>query len=147
MCDCPTNLDLNDDSKDGDWCCAEAEQEFAGSFDHCEPVEDPQPLVLFPENHELPIEALKANPKNSAALFKAFLVGIGHMQAQNAQLSEADVLAAIMRIVRGYAVQTVVQRAHYNVEAAVANKVLILHKLEVLIDEILKIDLPQPKVN
>lgn len=147
MCECPTNLDLTDDSKDGEWCCPEAEAEWAGRFEHCEPANDPQPQVLLPEIDQLPIELRKVDPRNAAALFKGFLICIGQLQqGAGNRLSEADVLAAILRIIRGYAQQTVVIRAQHSADAAVANKMLIIHKLEKIIDELLHVDVSPTRV-
>lgn len=150
MCECNTNLDLSDDSRDGDVCCPECLEEFNESMAPFEPADQPVLEPLIPETAELPIEINKPHAQNVLALVKGFAVTVGYHQHKAvvvAPVTEADVLAALKQSIRGFAQQTVIARQHVNAEAAVANKVLIIHTLETLIDEILYIDLPAPKVN
>jgi hypothetical protein len=151
MCDCAPDLILDDDEHDGEWCCEEAEAEFNYATGAFQPADEPQPEPLVPQNDELPIEINTPNAHNVAGLVKAFSIGYNHLSTRavvTAPMTEADIMAAITQIWRGFTVQTVTMRAAINPSAAVANKTLILHKLETLIDEILtKADPGTPTVN
>lgn len=150
MCNCDDNLDLDDDSMDGEAVCEECAAEFNESVAAYEPVDDPQPQPLLPGDGELPIEIGLPTASNVNRLVRAFSVTYHHLRAQavlEAPMTEADAISALTQIWRGFAFSTVVQRVEQNPTAAALNKALIIHKLDTLISEMLNIETPEVIVN
>lgn len=122
---------------------------FAAEVSRFEPGDDPQPNNLLPDPDSTAIARNKPKVANVLRIAHTFDGMIDHIRAtpRDGEVTEADMLGGIEHIIRQFTVQQVLERVPHSANAAVANRVAIVHVLHGLIDEILKLDLPKPTVN
>jgi hypothetical protein len=140
-------VDWDDDAPEMcDHCLASQLHETA----RLEPADDPQPNELLPEPESQEIERQRVNPANSKRLLSNFMAVVDHVREHpkdGAIVTDADLLHALGNMIRLYAADTIGERIVPNPTAAVLNAAKIRQTLQTLHDEILQLDLPQPKVN
>lgn len=145
-CPCAGTVSWDDDAPE---MCEECYAQQVAEMSRFEPPNDPQPRELLPDPNSLPIHRHKPNQANVQRIAHTFCGMLDHIREtpRDGEVTEADTLGGIELIMRQFTVAQVLDRALLNPTAAVTNRVAIVHVLHKLIDEILKLDLPNPVVN